>query len=324
MTKMIRALGLVGLLLLAHGAVAAEQPKPGPCTPGVSFWSLMDAVTIGYTDGRLQLGKIYALCLPQPSTPSNSNYAYSPDAGGKLSTLVKDAGGQSLTTYVWSAENIPGLWEMSDYKVLGGEQSIKQLSAGAYTLEFQLEGKPFYRLPFSVATLPSDDPYQPSGTRYFIDGPWNAYGNLFYQRNDPQSSLRFTTWVEDRAGHPEQKPTPYLAELVRVRDGHVIAHDQSELRADQQWRQLDVSFMTDDNANMPMKAGALLAEDGAYRVRFSMGGKPYGTYPFTVSAGVIQLQGPQLDSTPSLDRITDYLYGGRYHSWWLPREAAAQ
>jgi hypothetical protein len=166
---MIRALGLFSLLLLGHGASAAEPPNAGACAQGMSLWSLIEAVNIGYADGRLQLGKMYALCLPQPATPSNSNFAYSPDAGGKLTTLVKDSSGQALTTYVWSAENILGLWEMSDYKVLGGEDSIKPLSAGAYTLEFQLEGKTFYRLPFSVATVPSDDPYQSPGTRYFIE-----------------------------------------------------------------------------------------------------------------------------------------------------------
>jgi len=31
---------------------------------------------------------------------------YSPDQGGKLSTVIKNAEGQVLVTYVWSAENI--------------------------------------------------------------------------------------------------------------------------------------------------------------------------------------------------------------------------
>jgi hypothetical protein len=321
MIKFTNTLGLLGLLLLARGAPAAGQTIAGACTPGVSFWSLLDAVNISYTGGYLQLKKMYAVCLPQPSAPGDSVYVYNPDGGGKLSTLVKDANGQTLTTYVWSAEKISSLWEMSSYKVLGGEQSIKPLSAGSYTLEFQVEGKTFYRFPFSVDTLPSDDPYRPPGTTYFIDGPWSDYGNLFYQRNDPQSSLQFTVWVKNKAGHPQQKSAPYVAELVQVRDGRVIAHDQGELRADQQWRQLDVNFKLDVNTNTSMKAAALLAEDGAYRVRFSMDGKLHGTYPFIVSGGKIQLQGRQLDSTPTIDRITDYLYGGRYRSWWLPRDA---
>jgi hypothetical protein len=325
--KTILTLSLLGFSLFPQGASAAEQKTAGTeCTaPGVSFWSLLGAVNVSYTGGYLQLGKLYAVCLPQPSTPSDSIYAYSPVGGGKLSTVLKDAQGQSLATYVWSAENISGLWEMSDYKVLGGEQSIKPLGAGSYSLEFQIEGKPFYRFPFSVAALPSDDPYQPPGTRYFIDGPWSAYGNLFYQRNDPQSSLRFTTWVEDRAGHPQEKSSPYIVELTSTRDGRVIARNQGELRANQQWRQLDVYFqLPGDNANTSMKAATLLAEDGGYRVSLRVNGQLRGIYSFTVSGGKIQLQGRQLERTAPIDRITDYLYGGRYRSWWLPREGAAE
>ncbi len=68
-----------------------------PCTPGVSFWKLLDEVRVGYTDGRLGLGRIYAVCLPAPSKQSSSNYPYDPDGGGKLSTLVKSADGKCST-----------------------------------------------------------------------------------------------------------------------------------------------------------------------------------------------------------------------------------
>src|SRR3954465_10815384 len=99
-------------------ASAAAQAIAPPCTPGVSFWSLLGAVDVGGTDARLHIDKLYAVCLPAPKASSNSNYAYSPDEGGKLATFVKDADGQTLATYVWYAESISGLWELSSYKVL--------------------------------------------------------------------------------------------------------------------------------------------------------------------------------------------------------------
>src|SRR5262249_7579072 len=147
--------------------------------------------------------------------------------------------GKTLTTYVWSAENILGLWEMSTYKVIGGGASIRPLAAGQYLLEFQVGGTTFYRFAFSVATMPSDDPYQPPGQRYFVEGAWNEYGNLFFQRNDPESALRFTTWLQDKSGHPTEKAAHYLVELVRGRDGRVIGRDQGELRELQHWLQFD-------------------------------------------------------------------------------------
>jgi hypothetical protein len=51
------------------------------CTPGVSFWKLLDEVSVGYKDGRLQLGTLYAVCLPPPTRQSTSNYPYDPDNG---------------------------------------------------------------------------------------------------------------------------------------------------------------------------------------------------------------------------------------------------
>jgi len=317
----MRIPAVVFSLVALCGNAFAEQNLAGPCSAGVSFWSLLGAVDVGYADGHLRMDKLYAVCLPVPKMSSSTNYAYSPDDGGKLTTIVKSADGQVLDTYVWYVENISGLWELSQYKVLGG--ATKQLAAGHYTLEFQADGAPFYRFAFAVATAPNDDPYQPPGTRYFIDGPWSEYGNLFYQRNDPESSLRFSVWVQDKHAHPQQKTVPYSAQLERVRDGKLIGREQGELHADQQWRQLDVLWHpAEGDASAYLKAKELLHEDGAYRVRFDLDGKPYGTYAFTVSDGKIQLQGRQLDSTEPLTRIVDHLYGGRYRSWWIPRANA--
>lgn len=69
-----------------------------PCTPGISFWKLLDEVRVGYTDGRLNMGRMYAVCLPAPARLSTSNYPYDPEGGGKLSTIVKTTDGQTLTT----------------------------------------------------------------------------------------------------------------------------------------------------------------------------------------------------------------------------------
>jgi hypothetical protein len=308
------------LLVLWASATAAEQKIAAPCTPGISFWSLLGALDVGYADGRLRINKLYAVCLPEPKTPSDSNYAYSPESGGKLTTVVKTAQDEVVNTFVWRAENISGLWELSEYKVLGGV--VKQLGAGNYTLEFLADGTLFARFGFSVATAASDDPYQPAGIRYFIDGPWSEYANIFYQRNDPQSAVRFTTWVQDRITQPKEKLVPYEVQLVRVRDNKVMGRDKGELHADQQWKPLEVYFHAGDGDATPeVKAGDLLSDDGAYRVRFDINGKPYGTYAFSVSAGKIQLQGRQLDTTEPASRIVDYLYGGRYRSWWIPRSA---
>lgn len=314
-------------LLMAGMASHADGLKnAASCTPGMSFWSLLGSVGIGYADGHLQMDKLYAVCLPQPKEPGDSNFAYSPEQGGKLTTLLQDLAGKTLTTYVWHAENVSGLWELTDYKVLGGFESIRPLTPGRYVLVFQADGVTFTRFPFSVAAMTSDDPYQPPGVRWFIDGAWSGYGNVFYQRNDPQSTLRFSTWVQDRVGHVQaQKSIAYEAQLERVADGKVIGVDKGTLRSDPQWRQLDVYFRpAAAAASERLKAAAVLGADGGWRVRLAIGGKPYGVYAFDVAGGKIEMAKAQADETEPTARIVDYLYGGRYHSYWLQREAGAQ
>jgi hypothetical protein len=310
------------LALCGARVVSAQSAPDAKCAPGVSFASLLGSVRIGYTDGRLSLDRLYAVCLPAPARPSASNYPYDPDGGGKLSTVLKRADGQTLGTYVWYAQSIGGLWEMSNYKVVGGAAAIKPLSQGAYVLEFALEDRPFYRFPFSVVEVRGDDPYSPPGQRYFIEGAWNDYGNLYYQRNDPASSLSFTTWVQEKAGHESKRSVPYDMKLVRERDGTVLAADAATLRLEPRWLKAGFSFRaTGGDPNSYYKAGELLKEDGAYSLRLTLDGKPSGTYPFSIKGGRIQLQGRQLrEGGDPLLYITDYISGGRYTSWWLKRQ----
>ena len=324
--KSIAALVLVFTLLSLSVSIAAGQPQTtqSPCIPGISFWKLLDAVSVGYGDGRLGIDKLYAVCLPAPVKQSTSNYAYDPDGGGKLSTVVKTADGRVLNTYVWYAESIGGLWELSRYKVVGGYQSVKPLAAGNYLLEFAADDKAFTRFPFSVVEAKNDDPYQPAGNRYFIEGAWNEYGNIFYQRNDPQSSLTFTTWVQDKRGKENKTSTPYDVKLVNLKDGKSLGEDAGTLRLEPRWLELKLSFRpTGGDKNSYLKAADLLREDGRYSIRLTIAGKLYGEYPFTVKGGRIQFQGKQVrENTDPMTYLVDYLSGGRYNSWWLKRESA--
>jgi len=314
---------LAACLLLACGSALCADIKSEPaCAPGISFWSLLGEIGIGFADPHLQVEKLYAICLPQPKSAGDSNFAYGPEQGGKLAMAIQSADGAAFGTYVWSAESVGGLWELSNYKVLGGHEALKPLAPGRYTLEFQIDGAPFYRFPFSVSSLPGDDPYQAAGLRWFIDGAWNDYGNVFYQRNDPQSTFRFTSWVRDKVGHAQPRSAPYSAQLVRSEDGKVIGEDNGTARLTPQWAQFDVYFQQGANAGEKVKAADVLAQDGEYRVRVSIDGKPYGLYPFAVHGGKIDVQAQQSGRTPPAERIVDYLYGGKYRSWWIRREEA--
>ena len=320
MQRKIFSATLLLLTMISLKSVHA-QPSEAPCVPGISFWNLLDSVGVGYVSGRLNIDRVYAPCLPAPGKQSTSNYAYDPDVGGKLTTVVKTADGKALNTYVWYASQIGSLWELSRYKVIGGHQSLQPLTAGSYVLEFAANDKPFYRFPFTISEGKNEDPYQPPGARYYIEGPWNDYGNIFYQRNDPESVLKFTTWVQDKAGKPATTLTPYELKLVSLKDGKVIAEDSGNFRLQPRWQKADLLIHHPGNKASYFKAGELLRADGRYAFRFAVDGKPHGTYPFEVKGGRIQFQGKQIrEKTDPMIAIVDYLSGGRYTSWWIKKE----
>jgi hypothetical protein len=309
------------LFTLLSIQIVQAQPAQIPCTPGISFWSLLGSVNIGYVDGRLNIDKLYAVCLPAPAKQSSSSYEYDPDVGGKLTTIIKTADGKTLNTYVWYGESIGGLWELSSYKVLGGSQSVKPLAAGSYLLEFAANDKPFYRFSFSVSEGKNEDPYQPAGARYFIEGPWSEYGNIFYQRNDPESALKFTTWVRGKSDRDDRPTMSYELKLVSLKDGRVIGEDSGSIRPEPRWQKFDLLLRPVGDKKNFLKAAELLRADGRYAFRLTVDGKPNGNYPFEVKLGKIQFQGRQIrEKTDPMIVIVDYLSGGRYSSWWIKRE----
>lgn len=309
------------LFTLLSVQIVQAQPAQTPCTPGISFWSLLGSIGVGYVDGRLNLDKLYAVCLPAPSKQSTSNYEYDPDAGGKLTTVIKSADGKIINTYVWYGHSISGLWELSSYKVLGGQQSVKPLAVGNYSLEFAANDEPFYRFQFSVVEGRNDDPYQPAGARYFIEGPWREYGNIFYQRNDPESALKFTTWLQGKSDKDGRPTTPYELKLVNSKTGNVIGEDSGSFLLKPGWQKADLLLRPAGDQKSFLKARELLRADGRYAFRLTVDGNPYGVYPFEVKGGRIQFQGKQIrEKTDPRVMIVDYLSGGRYSSWWLKRE----
>ena len=216
------------------------------------------------------------------------------------------------------------LVELSRYKVLGG-LSQSNLWRGTVCIGVRRRGQTFTRYPFTVVELKNDDPYTPAGTLYFIEGAWNEYGNIYYQRNDPQSAISFTTWLQDKRGNQNPILVPYELKLVNVKTGKVLGEETGSFRMEPHWLKAQLNFHPAGDKNSYLKGADLLREDGRYSVRLAIDGKPYGDYPFTVEGGKIQLQGRQVrQNTDGLDYIVDYLSGGRYTSWWLKRDKAGR
>jgi hypothetical protein len=284
------------VLMLSGARPSTAQRANETCRPTIRFGTVLSGVTIAST-GVLGLGPFYAVCLPDPVRQSSSSYPYDPDDGGKLSTVLKGAGGQVLTTYVWYAEKISTLWQMDRYKIVGGPAEIKRLLPGDYVLDFCVEDKPFFRLPFSVSNQKNNDVYNP-GLIFSLDGPWNDYASLGYP--NPNRYLQFSLWLRDREQRGK-KGTHYDLRLIRKKDGKVLAGDWGDDAAvilKPGWTAISLYLNRlknerPENGSTEFPVAEVLKNDGDYVVTLSLESKPYGEYPFKVSDGKILPQGNQ-------------------------------
>jgi hypothetical protein len=281
----------LGFCSVINAANARAQETRGAtlaCEPRVRMKTLLDNVRVG-GNGHLSLGSFYAMCLPEPARRSATNYAYNPYDGGKLSSVLKTSGGQTLNTYVWYAEKIAGLWELSRYEVVGGPKAVKPLTAGTYVLEFAIEDKPFQRLSLSTSTVESKDVYRPE-TIHLLDGPWSDYAELYFPKPDRYTQL--WVWLRDKeSAGARPKEIQYVLKLVRESDGKIIADGggaTSAMILKPHWGGYKLSFRPttpQPDGSSEFHASEFLKTDGKYRIDLSLDGKPYGSYSFTVKGG---------------------------------------
>lgn len=298
-------------------APALAQNNATTCAPNMRYGSILNNLQIT-REGYLMLGNMIATCLPPPARQSASHFPYNPDDGGKFSIVVKTAKGQTLTTYVWTVEKITSLWELRDYKVVGGQAAIKPLVAGEYVLEFALEDKPFYRFPFAVATKKSEDVYEP-GTIFMLNGAWEEYGVFYVYK--PDRYTQFFVWLRD-TGKLRTTVVPIAMKLVRKSDGKLFAMTRPDnaVKLSAEWKRFTLSFnpVTEDGQltnSGEFHASEILKTDGAYVVKLTLDGKPYGEYEFTIKGGQIQPQGRQIrDAANTLQSIEDV-----NNAWYLKR-----
>ncbi|HEV2864164.1 MAG TPA: hypothetical protein VGX48_24415, partial [Pyrinomonadaceae bacterium] len=283
-----RALAAAALCLFLGPAADARQPA---CQPRVRMKTLLDNVGVG-PRGVLSIGSLYAHCLPEPARRGATAFAYNPYDGGKLSAVLKASNGQPLNTFVFYAEKIAGLWELSRYEVVGGPQALKPLAVGSYVLDFALEDKVFQRFPFSVSTVESKDVYRP-GTVYLLDGPWADYAELYYPKPDRYTQL--WVWLRDAENTgPRPREVQYTLRLVRERDGKLIAEGggaTSAMVLRPHWSGYKLSFRplaVPAGGPAEFHASELLASEGDHRIELSLDGKPYASYRVTVKGGQLQ------------------------------------
>lgn len=284
---MLRLQSFNSLLLIGLFTLMFVPGYAQSCDPQVNTASLLNSVNV---DGALRLGKMYAKCLPMPAKKSTTAYEYNPYDGGKFSTTLKDAGGQTVNTYVWYGEHILSIWEFNRYEVVGGPAAVKKLAQGNYSLEFAIEDKVFQTFPFSFTAKESSDQFRPQ-TLYLLEGAWRDYALLYAPNVD--RFIKLTVWLRNlnNLGAPKPPPVPVRVRLIREKDNQTLAEtdDNYKLNLTHKWQSIDLPFRKPNAATIKdyseFKLSEVIANDGRYKFEMTFDEKPYSDYSFTVKNG---------------------------------------
>lgn len=260
-----------------------------------------------HADGTLHMTRITCYFLPKPTEQvTGSQYLYNPDDGGQLDAVIKKASGQTVCTFgVYAMPSDRVAWRMDTFRNKADSSlTYKFQEAGDYVLEFQLAGKVFQSVPFSVRELGSDDPYS-TGSHWVLEGDWQKYGYIHIPNNSPSSTVAFKFW------HRSIPPKNIFGtgEILGP-DGQVVAHSpKAEYRLNKLLARTQMNFRTANGSSFTGQQ--LTSKPGNYTLRTTMDGV-VRNYPFQVAGGKIVRQGRQSFSAPPAERLE----GGK-DSWWL-------
>jgi hypothetical protein len=285
------------------------------------FSTVLEGVKVLPDQGYFRMDRIQAVFLPEPTAKSKTIYPYDPKEGGKLHTVIRKKDGTVVEVATWYASKLkPPYWLLESYELKDTKTTAnyKLPGEGEYLLDFYLEGKLFYRFPFKLVAVGSDDPFDP-GKVWQLEGAWNDYGYLFYADANPSNALAFKLWLQKKGKPKPGEEMKAKAEIVRMSDGKVLCIGTGNYRPRPNWIRYDFmgNFRHPEN-DAVYYTKELLGQDGAYEVRISINEEPYGTYPFEIKGGKIQYQGRAVrgETNPLI-----FVEGGR-DAWWLRRKEA--
>ena len=92
--------------------------------------------------------------------------------------------------------------------------------AGDHVLEYFIEGKLFYRFPFTIRVEEGGDEYN-SDNRSYLEGPWADWAYIYVANKNPGSSAMFSIWLRDDQASPGNWGEHHFSVSFR-RDGELI------------------------------------------------------------------------------------------------------
>jgi hypothetical protein len=316
MDRKLRCLSriLLGMILLTGATAVSAFPE---ATPGLLHATLLNGLRVSAKDGALRLDTLQAMHLPVP--PEGSHATRSDDPARKLWALLCTTEGTEVARFDFdSQQQKPPMWVLPYNRLtVQGEEVIPgqfKLAAGDYVLDFYLATGKFYSYPFAVKLVQD---------KYLVMGDWNSWGYLLFDEGKPDAALWWKIWLR-RQETGNRDGVAARIEIVREADKKVIATSRPDRKQwlKDDWVRYDFDLihpMQGQSGGAYFKAPELLGKDGAYTLKMSMEGAPYGVWKFTVAGGKLQLAGRADRETA--DPLSFVGGGGAY---WYGSQAAVQ
>lgn len=286
-------------------------------TPAMLHSMLLKGVIVNPANGALRIDHLQALHLPEPPEGSHSHLA--DDPARKLWAILSTADGAQLARFDFDSEKLkPPLWLMAYSKVtiLGPQTNDEQLklAPGDYVLDFFLSSGRFYSFRFAVKQV---------GGKFLTMGDWNSWGYLLYAGGDPEQALIWKIWLRlHETGNREGIATKI--EITRDKDKRLIATSRPDTKQwlNASWVRYEFDLihpMVGASGGAYFKAKELLAVDGAYTLKMTVDGAPYGVWKLEVAGHKPRLFGRADRQTA--DPLT-FVCGG--DAFWYQSQAAVQ
>jgi len=301
--------------------VSAAEPSPS-----ILYVSLLNGVKIEPSTGKVRLGGMHAVFLPQAERRPGGLHPYNPDGGEDLHAILSGADGTPLGRFsFWVEDREKPWWFLSHYRLTDlrteeelGQLGELQLEPGQYVLDFFVKGERFHSFAFGVGVVGDDDPFG-GGDLYFLDGPWRDWGYIHYVDGDRSSFVLWKAWMRHR-GPVRNDLLDIDVELRRTSEGDELvatSNPNVSYRLGARWERVDFDLVWpegDPNAGSIVRAEEILA-DGSYSVTMAVAGEPYGVWTFDLVDGKIVPEGRTVRS--EADPIT-FIEGG-VDAFWVER-----
>lgn len=245
--------------------------------PGMSFSSVLNGVTnIPNTKNSLRIGMS---SFRATFLPNNSE--------GRI--VLKKADGSEVKSFKFTTYTLKEPY--SNVNIYDTE--ILDNNTGDYILEFQKDGKVFYKFFFSIDVLKSNNPFK-SKDKYYLEGDWSDWGYFYIPDGNPERNISWKIWLRNKTMEKETE-AKIVATITDKNNKEICSStENNSYRLKDPWKRYDFIMAWPESSGKGgtvFYAKELLNKDGDYTLTLKINDEEYGKWLFSIKNNEFVLVG---------------------------------